>query len=275
MATPAYEFEMAALPEFEFESEFESEWEGELEGEFESEQFFGALAGLARKAIQSPTLRRIGLAAAQKALGGLGSVGGAIGKHLGGASGGALGRDLGSTLGRHLSGWLPQREFESEFELEGEWEVNPQKRIYSDAMMEHFGHAAAAAESEAETEAFIGALIPLAAQLIPRVAPTIMRAAPQLIRGISGVAKTLGSSPTTRPLLRTLPTIVRGTAANIARQVAQGQPVSPQTAVRTLARQTARVVGNPQQSVQAYQRSRALDRRFHNLCRSGVSALGR
>ena len=59
-----------------------------------------------------------------------------------------------------------------------------------------------------------------------------------------------------------MPTIVRRTAANIAQQVAQGQPVTPQTAVRTLARQTARVLSSPQQSVQAYQRSRALDRRF-------------
>ncbi|HKY04644.1 MAG TPA: hypothetical protein VJQ56_07140, partial [Blastocatellia bacterium] len=188
MAMPAYELEMAALPEFEFEGEYETEWESELEGEYEAEQFFGALAGLARRAIQSPTLRRIGLSAARKALGGLGSVGGAIGSHLGGASGAALGRDLGSTIGRHVSGLLPAREFESEFELDGEYEVNPQKRIYPDAMMEHFGHAAASAESEAETEAFIGALVPLAARLIPRVAPTIMRAAPQLIRGLSGVA---------------------------------------------------------------------------------------
>ena len=73
--------------------------------------------------------------------------------------------------------------------------------------MEHLGHAATESESEAEAEAFIGALIPLAARLIPRVAPSIMRAAPRLIQGATGIARTLRRSPTTRPLVRTLPTI--------------------------------------------------------------------
>ena len=90
-----------------------------------------------------------------------------------------------------------------------------------------------------------------------------MRAAPQLIRGVARVTRTLRRNPATRPLVRTMPTIVRRTTANLARRVARGQPVTPQVAVRTLARQTARVLSNPQQCVHAYQRSRALDRRYH------------
>jgi hypothetical protein len=168
---------------------------------------------------------------------------------------------------------LPQSEFEAEYEWEMEGELNPIRRVYPDALMEHLAHRAAEAESEAEAEAFIGALIPLAARLLPRVAPAIMRAAPGLIRGVAGVARTLRRSPTTRPLVRAIPTIVRRTAANIAQQVGQGQPVTPQTAVRTLARQTAQVLSSPQQCVRAYQRARALDRRFHRA--AGAAMPGR
>ncbi len=271
-----YEYELEALPELEFEYEGEGEWEGELEGEYESEEFFRRLAGLAQQAIRSPALRRVGLAAARSALGGLGGVGAAIGGQPG-TRGARTGGALGAGLGSYLGDLLPQSEFEGEFEweaegeLEYEGELNPIRRVYPDALMEHLGHAAAEAESEAEAEAFLGALIPLAARIIPRVAPAIMRAAPRLIRGVTRVARTLRRSPTTRPLVRALPTVVRRTAANLARQVAQGRPVTPQAAVRTLARQTSQVLSSPQQCVQAYQRSRALDRQYHRVARSGAA----
>ncbi len=258
MRTAMYEYEWEALPELEEEYEFESEWEGELEGEYESEEFFRRLAGLATRAVRSPALRRVGLTAARSALRA------------------GLGPQVGGLVGR----LLPQSEFEAEFEWEGEgefeWEgeLNPIRRVYPDALMEHLGHAATESESEAEAEAFIGALIPLAARLIPRVAPSIMRAAPRLIQGATGIARTLRRSPTTRPLVRTLPTIVRRTATSMARQAAQGRPVTPQTAVRTLARQTAGVLGSPRQCIQAYRRSRALDGRYHRAVGTGGPAVG-
>lgn len=251
-----YELEALSSLEGEYECELEGECEYELEGEYESEEFFRTLGAVARRA--APVLRRVGLNAARTALGGLGDVGAAVGGAFS-PRGAALGRQLGQVVGRHARSWLPQSEFEGELE----WEVNPIRRIYPDALMEHLGHAAAEAESEAEAEAFLGALIPLAARLVPQVAPAIMRAAPNLIRGVSGVARTLRSSPTTRPLVRTLPTVVRRTAATISRQAAQGRPVTPATAVRSLANQTVRVISNPQRCVHAYRRSQALDRRFH------------
>jgi hypothetical protein len=252
-----YEYELEALPEL------EGEYEGEWEYEDEAEAFFGRLANLARQAAQSPALRRIGLTAARTALRGLGDVGGALGSSVSGQQGAAMGRQLGGQAGRYLSGLLPQREFEGEDEYEDEYEANPIARVYPGVLMEHLGHAAAEAESEAEAEAFIGALVPLAARLIPRAAPAIMRAAPGLVRGLAGATRALRRSPTTRPLVRTLPTVVRRTAANIARQSVQGRRVTPQSAVRTLARQTAQVVGSPRAAVQAYQRSCALDRQYH------------
>src|SRR5205085_12006682 len=101
--------------EFELENEFE--FEHEHEGEHESEQFFGRLAQLAARGLQSPALRRIALSTARSA--------------------------LGSMLREHEH----EGEFEGEFEGE---QLNPIKRVYPDAMMEHMAHAAATAESEQE-----------------------------------------------------------------------------------------------------------------------------
>lgn len=261
----SYEFE--ALPELEAEGEFEA-WEEEFEGDLESEAFFSRLAGLARQAAQSPTLRRVGLSAARSALGSLGSLGGALGGPSG-SGGAALGTAAGAGLGNYLSGLLPQSEFEEfEGEFEFEDEVSPLSRVYPDALMEHLGHMAKDAESEAEAEAFIGALVPLAARLVPRALPAIMRTAPQLIRGAASVARTLRRNPATRPLVRTLPTIVRRTTADLARQVARGQPLTSQTAVRALARQTHGTLSNPQRCVQAYRHSRAKDQRYHRAARA-------
>ena len=179
-------------------------------------------------------------------------------------------------------------ESEFEFEHEFEFETNPIRRIYPDAMMEHFAHVAAEAESEHEAgEAFLPliglaaskllplaakAIAPMAAKALPRITSSVMRAAPNLTRAISSVGKTLYRNPSTRPLLRTLPTIARRTVGNIARQAARGQAVTPQRAVRTLAQQAAKVLSSPQQSVRAYKRSRALDRRFHRRIAPGAAA---
>jgi hypothetical protein len=164
---------------------------------------------------------------------------------------------------------------ESELEAEFELMVNPVRRIYPDAMMAHIGHAATEAESEAEAEAFIGALVPIAARLIPRAAPVIMRAAPQLVRALSGVTRTLRRSPATRPLVRAIPEVMRRTVAGVADQVARGRPVTPQSAVRLLARNTSQVLGNPQAAVRAYRRTQALDRRYHAATCPHVRAAAR
>jgi hypothetical protein len=137
-------------------------------------------------------------------------------------------------------------------------------------MMEHLGHAAAETQSEAEAEALAGAMIPLIARLVPQAAPAVLRATPGLVCGVAGVVRSLRQNPATRPLVRVVPAIVRGTATSIAQQVAQGTPVAPATAVRALARQAVRVLGSRPQAVQAFRRSRALDAQFH---RAGGSAV--
>jgi hypothetical protein len=184
----------------------------------------------------------------------------AAGRYLGDNNAGA-GASLGSQAASWLGGLLPQQEYEAGFA--GEFEVNPVRKIYPDAMMEHLGHAAAETESQAEAEALAGAMVPLAARIVPGAAPVMLRAMPGLVCGVAGVVHRLHRSPATRPLVRTVPAIVRRTAATLAQQAASGAPVTPQATVQALARQTLRVLGNPQQSAKAFRRSQALDRHFH------------
>jgi hypothetical protein len=258
-----YEYETEAL------LEGEGEWEGEYEGELEGEEFLGAVARRGWGWLTRPgsPQRRFALGAARAAVQrGSQALGGYVGGRLGQQN---LGQQVGGVIGSGLSSLLPQQEFEWESEFEGEWEgeefVNPLRRVYADAMMEHMAHAATQARSEAEAEAFIGALAPLAARLLPAAAPTIMRALPGLVGGLSAATRVLRRHPSARPLVRTLPTVMRRTAAQLAQRATQGRPLSPQAAVRTLAQQTARVIASPQQSRQAVRRSQVVDRRLHQM----------
>jgi len=289
MAVPVSEYELEALPEL------EAAYGAETSGESESEQFFGALANLARRGagwLTTPgsAQRRFALWAARQAINrGLPALGGWAGKQVGaevgegaagllgpeavpvgGAVGGWAGQRGGQYLGQraatYLSGLLPQQEYEGDFEEE----VSPIRKIYSDVMMEHLGHAAA--ETHSEAEALAGAMVPLAARVIPQAAPAIMRAAPGLVCGLAGVVHSLRRSPATRPLVRTVPAIVRRTAASIAQQASQGVRVTPQAAVRALGQQTVRVLGSSRQAAQAFRRSQRLDRHFHRSGPATVTA---
>jgi hypothetical protein len=257
MSTMALELE--AIPEYEDELEMELEWEGELE----SEEFFRRLAGLAQRAVRSPLLRRAAAAAARSAVGGVRgtALAGPPGSRAGAAGGAALGRVLADLLPRPPRPPRPggQRELEWELELE----ANPIRRVYPDALMEHLGHRAAETATQAEAEALMSALVPLAARLAPQAAGVILRTAPQLARGVAGITRVLRADPATRPLVRTVPRIVRATTTSLARQAAAGQPVTARRAVGTLAGQASRTLASPQRSVAAWQRSRALDRTYH------------
>jgi len=152
---------------------------------------------------------------------------------------------------------------ETESQLELELEINPVGPVDTEMLMEHLGHAAAETESDHEAEAFIGALIPLAAQLVPQAAPAISRVAPQLIRGAVRVGQTLRRDPRSRPMVRALPAIVTRTARTFARDARRGRPITPQYAVRALARNTARTLGDPAERTRVQRRSRRIDRRYH------------
>jgi hypothetical protein len=145
------EDELEALSEL----EDESEWEDEQEDESESEAFYSRLSRLARRRPQSKALSRIAKRAAR-----------------------AASSSLADTTCDGESECEAEAEYEDEGEAAGEFEagLNPIRRVYPDALMEHLGHAATETEDEAKDEAFIGALLPLAAKVLPKVGRAVMKA---------------------------------------------------------------------------------------------------
>ncbi|RJQ76031.1 hypothetical protein D5S17_19325 [Pseudonocardiaceae bacterium YIM PH 21723] len=164
-------------------------------------------------------------------------------------------------------------EFEDEFELEGEFEglareledelegeyegeaegefefedfANPNHRasrlgIAAEAeFMVQLAANAANAESEAELEAFLGALIPAAARLLPKAAPVLKRFAPQLIKGVAQVGKKLWHHPDTRNLVRAMPGAIFRTARDLTKQWASGRQVTARNAVQSLGQNVTR-----------------------------------
>jgi hypothetical protein len=229
---------------------------GESELEAETEAFFESLAEYAVGGGGGGRggLAGVGRAAAQAALSRAGTAGVPLGQ-------------LAITLN-------PPPFIDGEAELEAQ--IGLGAGPSSAMLMEHYGHAATLAESEAEAEAFLLPLLPLAAKFVlPKVAsfaakkalPFVMKKVmPRLTRSTLQVGRELRRNPTTRPLVRAMPTIAQRTVADIARQVERGRPVTPELATRYLARETQRVLGSPDRAVRAYRRSRALDRRYHHIC---------
>jgi hypothetical protein len=182
-------------------------------------------------------------------------------------------------------------ELELESEAEAEWETSPAAfhQSYNAqagapiAVMEHFGHAASEAESNGEAFAFLAPLVPwamkaalplaklAAKKLLPKAVKIVAKVAPKLIKGVNSVARTLRGTNVGKPLVRALPRVVRKTATDIARQVSGGANVTPQSAVQTLARNTAQIIGNPRALMSCVQRSAAVDRQFHNGAAAGAA----
>jgi hypothetical protein len=262
-------------------NELATEFELEHEEEAEHEAFFNSLAAMADRSGRSQALRRIALAAARSALKGQARPWPVV------EGEGELG-ELEGELGEH----------EGAHELEFESAAAPELAF---AAMEHEGHAAAEAANEQEAAEHFLPLIGLAAkfvlpklaglaakklggaalkkiggrvisrvggQLLRRVGPRLIRrVTPQLTRGVANVTRTLFRNRATRPLIHAVPRIARTTVARLGRQIASGRRVTPQMAVRTLAQQTARTLGNPRVLAQTYRRSLALDRRYHRRTR--------
>jgi hypothetical protein len=234
----AYESELETLPEL--EDELESELEDESEDELEDESVLEGEGWL-----------------------------------------GTLGNIAGSLLGES------EGEYETEEESEYEEEISPIRKIYADAMMEHLGELAAEAETEEEAaEHFLPlvgmaaskllpvvakAVAPMAKRALPKIAKALTKATPRLTRGIGTVAKALHRNPQTRHLLRAVPGIARRTVGSIAHKVARGAHITPRTAIRTLANQTRRLLGNPHRRAQVLRRHHHLERRFHGRLGRGIA----
>jgi hypothetical protein len=216
------------------ELEFEGEDEYEDESEYEDEAFLGGIA---------------------QALGGL------------------LGE--GEEESEYEFEFETEAEFEDEGagELEGEAFVNPVRRVYPDAeLMAHLSAQAARAESEEEAEAFIGALIPLAARLIPRAATLIRRNAPALIRGSTRLVRQLRRQPRTRRLISTLPVVLQRAAQSLADQAAAGDAITPGGVLDTLGNIAQGVLTDPADCRRAMSAVGTFDRRYHRRHRGQAYA---
>jgi hypothetical protein len=223
--------------EYELETNLDREYECEFASEYESEEFLPFLVPLLAKAAPM----------AIKAIGSL--IAGRRkkrqrefefeyeGQYEGDPFIGNLLQGLGNAIG------LGEGEYEYEYEFESEFESAPMSEY--EMVMENLAYRAAHSESEAEAEAFLGALVPMAARLIPSAAKAISAVTPQLIQGVAKMGRALYNSPSTRQLLQTVPEVLKGTVKTLAHQVAQGKPVSQKTAVRALAANTAKVLDNP------------------------------
>jgi hypothetical protein len=261
--------------ESELEAELEDEFEDESEDELEGEDFLGGLLGDGEDFLGG--ILGEGEEEGEEFLGSiLGE--GEEEDFLGGILGEGEEEDfLGSILG----------EGEGEAEDEYEDEISPIRKVYPDAVMEHLGELAAESESEDEAaEHFLPligmaaskllpvvakAIAPAAKRALPKIAKVLTKATPRLTRGIGKVAKVLHRHPQTRHLLRTVPGIARRTVGNLAHKAARGVRITPQTAVRTLARQTRRVLGTPQHRAQALRRHNHLERKFHRRVGRGFA----
>ncbi len=232
------------MSEQELEQWHEGEAECEFAHEYEKEEFLPLLARLAAKF--APTLiRKIGHLVNRK---------GKKQKHQKEFEFESEGEyELDPYIAK-LVNRLGQSEAESESELEFEFESAPSPEY--ELVMDNLAYRAAQSESEAEAEAFLGALLPVAARLFPRDSAQVISAiTPSLIEGVATVGRVLHKSPKTRPLLRTVPHIVKGTVITLSRRANRGQPLTHTTALRVLADHTARVLDNPNRISQVIQKS--------------------
>jgi hypothetical protein len=228
--------------------EGEEEWEveGEYEGEEEGEEFMRRLRGFIRRA--APVLRQVARVAAP-----------IVGTAVGGPAGAAIGRAVGGMLEGEEE-WEIEGEIEGETEGETEWEAEAEAEVMrqgvtlTQAQAELMAAQAAVAQNEAEAEAMIGAAS--VAVLTPADRIALRRVLPHIVRGAAILTRVLRRRRITRPVVRTVPTIVARTARTLAaQQAATGRPVTRAQAGRCMSRQVRRVLGRPPITARALQRN--------------------
>jgi len=162
--------------------------------------------------------------------------GAAAGMGLLGTAGGALGGSAGYLTGSAASGFL--RSFIPDTEAAME--------------MAQLSRLAEQAETEAEAEAFLGAMAPLVSFTTPSAARALIGATPGLAAGLAAVGRRLRARPQTRPLIGALPGILQQTALRLGQRLARGRAVTPQSAGRAFAGQMARVFANRRRTELSY-----------------------
>jgi len=187
---------------------------------------------------------------------------------------GGITRAIGSLLGSGADTedeWEDEDEFDFEAEAEGEQEdefdaegfVNPVRRVYPDAeLMAHLSTQAASARTDAEAEAFLGALVPLVARLVPRATQVVLRHAPSLLRSTSRIGRQLRRHPASRGYMLAIPVILQRTAQALADQEAAGRTVTPDLVITTLTQIATRVLREAPARTRAMRAVGVFDQRY-------------
>lgn len=275
--------DLEGFEEFEDMENFEEYETYEAYEDLEADQFIGKLIKKAGRAIKKVARGPLG-----KALKGLARTAATVaGGAIGGPAGAGLARTVAGSVIREsdMEGDYEAIEQEESFEADFE-SLGGDVEIYQE--MEYLAALAAETDSQSEADLFIGALSNLVGPLIASltgetgdleidgegiyedesdyflsesVSPAASlpsKATPLVKKGIKAVGKALASSPQSRKVLRTLPTMTAKTGVSLARQAQAGKPVNRQRIAGTMARHTASTIAKPQQLARAMQRNRQL-----------------
>jgi hypothetical protein len=193
-----------------------------------------------------------------------------VGTAILGPAGGMLGKLAANALGEgeFESEFEFESELESEFELEGEAESEGEAEAESEiathpateheALAEMMAEAASNASGEGEAEAMAGAAV--VTVLSPRDRRALSALLPDLLRGTVVLTRILRRHPRMRPLVKTVPGIMRRSVRNLKRRAAAGRPITRRAAARTTAREVRRVLGSPRLVRASLTRNRRMSR---------------
>lgn len=120
---------------------------------------------------------------------------------------------------------------------EPDWEPLPPVDALSDALAAIASQVASDLEAHAYTGACIMGVMPVPASPLHTVMP-------QILKGATALARLLRRSPRTRPLVRTVPSIVVRTLARLARRQTPGMVLPTSVVANALAVETQRVLGD-------------------------------
>jgi hypothetical protein len=127
-------------------------------------------------------------------------------------------------------------------------------------MAEMMAEAASQEQHEGEAEAMAGAAV--ITVLSPADRRALRRIMKHLVRGAAVLTRILRRRRATRPLVRTVPTIIRRTVKTLKRKAAKGIPITRKMAGREAAKQVRRVLGSPRACRAAVSRNFKVSRSY-------------
>lgn len=127
-------------------------------------------------------------------------------------------------------------------------------------MAEILAAEAANSYSELEAQSLAGAAV---SQVLANAPKKVKKQAPTITKAMTRVVKALRKTPQGKKIVRVIPEITKKTAATLAMKAKKGKPVTKATAIRTVAKQTKKVLGNPKRAAAAIAKNKAKQKQFN------------